>query len=86
MGPRQGLSEPAFELTQARAGRLVSIVTSPPYSFAIDYLDGDESQLEFMGCDADKLRASMVGLRGRTMVEKVRNYMRDMGLSDPNPV
>jgi DNA modification methylase len=55
-----------------------AIVTSPPYSFAIDYLDGDESQLEFLGCDTDKLRVNMVGLRGRTMVEKVRNYMRDM--------
>jgi DNA modification methylase len=66
------------QLPRIEDGSIDAIVTSPPYSFAINYLDGDEPQLEFMGYDVDTLKASMVGLRGRTMVEKVRNYLKDM--------
>jgi DNA modification methylase len=54
------------------------IVTSPPYSFAIDYLKGDQMQLEYMGYNLDELRKSMIGLRGRGMPQKVLNYMKDM--------
>jgi SAM-dependent methyltransferase len=54
------------------------IITSPPYSFAIDYLEGDRLQLEYMGYEIEKLREKMIGLRGRTMIEKVQNYLLDM--------
>jgi hypothetical protein len=57
------------------------IVTSPPYSFAIDYLEGDRAQLEYMGYDIEELRAKMIGLRGRTMIEKVMNYLKDMNMA-----
>jgi len=54
------------------------IITSPPYSFAIDYLKGDKMQLEYMGYNIDELRKNMIGLRGRGMPEKVLNYIKDM--------
>ena len=54
------------------------IITSPPYSFAIDYLKGDRLQLEYMGYNIDDLRENMIGLRGRGMPQKVLNYIKDM--------
>ncbi len=51
---------------------------SPPYSFAVDYLDNDLTQLEYMKCDADKLRDSMIGLRGKKGRERVEIYFDDM--------
>ena len=59
-------------------------VFSPPYSFAIDYLENDRLQLEFLGVDVENLKDRMVGLRispsaGGTLVErKVETYFEDM--------
>ena len=49
-----------------------------PYSFAIDYLSNDAFHLNFLGVETDKLRQSMVGLRGRNTLEKVELYKEDM--------
>jgi len=54
------------------------IVTSPPYSFAIDYLANDAPQLQYMGVTADPLRDVMIGLRGESLKERVSNYLADM--------
>ncbi len=54
------------------------IVTSPPYSFAIDYLDNDAGQLAYMHVDIEDLRDRMIGLRGVSLKERVRNYLADM--------
>jgi hypothetical protein len=54
------------------------IIFSPPYSFAIDYVKNDEHHLKFMGVDIDKLRESMIGLRGRNLKEKYETYVEDM--------
>lgn len=54
------------------------ILFSPPYSFAIDYLENDSFHLNFLGVDIDKLREEMVGLRGRTLRQKFDNYKLDM--------
>lgn len=54
------------------------ILFSPPYSFAIDYLENDSFHLGFLGVDIDKLREEMVGLRGRTLRQKFDNYKVDM--------
>lgn len=54
------------------------IVFSPPYSFAIDYLENDSFHLSFMGADVDKLREKMIGLRGRTLRQKFDLYKADM--------
>jgi hypothetical protein len=55
------------------------ILFSPPYSFAIDYLENDSFHLNFMGVDLESLRQGMVGLRGRTLHEKFDHYQADMG-------
>jgi len=62
------------------------ILFSPPYSFAIDYLENDRPQLELLGVDIDDLRAGMVGLRGEGRNEeqrieaRLREYFADMRL------
>ena len=53
-------------------------LTSPPYSFAIDYADNDRPQLEFLGCDVDDLKQRMIGLRGGDKKEQIAHYFDDM--------
>jgi SAM-dependent methyltransferase len=54
------------------------IIFSPPYSFAIDYLENDSFHLSFLGTDIDRLREEMIGLRGRTLRQKFELYETDM--------
>jgi SAM-dependent methyltransferase len=54
------------------------IIFSPPYSFAIDYLENDSFHLSFLRTDIDKLREGMIGLRGRTLRQKFDLYKTDM--------
>ena len=54
------------------------ILFSPPYSFAIDYLENDLFHLNVMGEDIDYLREKMIGLRGKTVKEKYALYIEDM--------
>ncbi len=54
------------------------VITSPPYSFAIDYVENDKDQLEFLGYDTKKLKNNMVGLRGKNKTERLNNYFDDM--------
>ena len=54
------------------------ILFSPPYSFAIDYLDNDAFHLGYLGVDIERLQESMVGLRGRSLPEKFSLYQEDM--------
>ncbi|MEI6644963.1 MAG: DNA methyltransferase [bacterium] len=54
------------------------ILFSPPYSFAIDYLDNDAFHLNYLGVDIEKLQETMVGLRGKTLPEKFALYQEDM--------
>jgi len=60
------------------------IVFSPPYSFAIDYVENDRPQLEFLGVDVESLKQSMVGLTGsgrtrqQVIEQRVANYFSDM--------
>ena len=55
-----------------------AIITSPPYSFAIDYLKNDQPQLEYLGCDLEALRQEMIGLQGRGVENKLRIYFEKM--------
>jgi len=55
-----------------------SVVTSPPYSFAIDYVENDRPQLELLGIDVDALKQKMIGLQGRTRKDKIANYFEAM--------
>jgi DNA modification methylase len=56
------------------------VLFSPPYSFAIDYLENDASHLDFLNADLGQLRGRMIGLRGETLTEKYDVYKRDMEL------
>lgn len=56
-----------------------SVLTSPPYSFAIDYAENDAPQLEFLGYNIDSLRSQMLGLSGKAKSEKFQRYFDDMG-------
>lgn len=54
------------------------VITSPPYSFAIDYVKNDESQLKYLGYDTETIKSKMVGLVGKNKTERLNNYFRDM--------
>jgi hypothetical protein len=55
-----------------------AVITSPPYSFAIDYAENDAPQLAYLGCNIEELRAKMIGLKGRRKNEKLSIYFSDM--------
>lgn len=55
-----------------------AIITSPPYSFAIDYVANDKDQLEYLGYDINNLKEKMIGLKGKGKDEKLKNYFDDM--------
>lgn len=54
------------------------VVTSPPYSIALDYIKNDEHALRAMDVDLSQLRDQMTGLRGRGVRGKMDAYRRDM--------
>jgi len=54
------------------------VITSPPYSFAIDYVENDKDQLEFLGYDTTELKNRLIGLKGKTKSQKLENYFADM--------
>lgn len=54
------------------------VITSPPYSFAIDYVENDKDQLEYLGYSIKELKSKMIGLKGNTKKEKLSNYFNDM--------
>ena len=63
-----------LELSEASVD---GVIFSPPYSFAIDYLDNDADQLRYLGHDLDALRLNLIGLRKKGK-EKVHTYFEDM--------
>ncbi|MBF0378029.1 MAG: hypothetical protein HQK72_11175 [Desulfamplus sp.] len=54
------------------------VITSPPYSFAIDYVENDKEQLELLGYDTKELKNKLIGLKGKTKNQKLENYFSDM--------
>ena len=58
-----------------------TIITSPPYSFAIDYLKNDQPQLEYLGYDIETLRPEMIGLQGRGVENKLEIYFQKMDIA-----
>jgi hypothetical protein len=55
------------------------IVTSPPYSIALNYVKNDEHALEAMGHDVDEIGEEFIGVRGRGK-ERFELYDEDMHL------
>lgn len=54
------------------------VVTSPPYSIALDYVKNDDHALEALAVDSDALRCQMTGVRGRGSKHKLALYNEDM--------
>jgi len=54
------------------------IITSPPYSFAIDYVENDKDQLEYLGFDTNELKKDLIGLKGKGKKAKLETYFADM--------
>lgn len=55
------------------------IITSPPYSFAIDYIENDLPQLEFLGINVEELRQDLIGLSGgKKKADRIDAYLIDM--------
>ncbi len=76
------LGKVALKVGDARALPLKNesvdgILTSPPYSIALDYLQNDAHALHRMGVDAARLREQILGLRGRRK-ERLGNYNQDL--------
>jgi DNA modification methylase len=72
-----------FEIGDAKSlpiedNSIDAVITSPPYSFAIDYAENDRPQLEYLGYDVVKLKEEMIGLNGKTKKTKLANYFDDM--------
>ncbi len=59
-------------------GSIDGVLFSPPYSFAIDYLENDSFHLRFLGVEIEELREKMIGLRGRTLQQQFEMYKADM--------
>lgn len=53
------------------------VVTSPPYSIALDYIANDAHAFKAMSYDLDKMRNKFIGVRGRGET-RVRLYNDDM--------
>lgn len=54
------------------------VLTSPPYSFAVDYAKNDNAQLEFLGHNVEELRNTMIGLRGGSKAHRITQYFIDL--------
>lgn len=61
-----------------RPNSVNAVLTSPPYSIALDYVKNDEHALEALGTDAAALRSTMTGVRGRGAKQKLDLYNHDM--------
>ena len=55
-----------------------AVVTSPPYSIALDYVKNDDHALEALGVSSAALRQEMTGVRGRGPKQKLALYNDDM--------
>lgn len=56
------------------------IVTSPPYSIALDYVSNDAHALKELGDDISKIREEFIGVRGKGQA-RVDLYNEDMRIS-----
>ncbi len=58
-----------------------AIITSPPYSFAINYLKNDQPQLEYLGYNLSDLQKDMIGLSPGSVETKLEKYFISMDLA-----
>ncbi len=62
-----------------------AVVFSPPYSFALDYIENDRPQIEYLGYEVEPLKAATIGVRGgegsneaARVQARVERYFGDM--------
>ena len=79
-GPAAAVPGDARDLDAAgiRPGSVDAVVTSPPYSSALDYAANDDHALKAMGVDTGRLRSSMIGVRGSRPPQRLSYYREDM--------
>ena len=79
-GGVKAIQADARDLTSASVDQesIDAIVTSPPYSIALDYVKNDEHALNAMGVSLQGLRDEMTGVRGRGKTRKLALYNEDM--------
>lgn len=53
------------------------ILTSPPYSIALDYVENDKHSLKELGCDVENMRERLIGVRGPPR-DRIGLYEQDM--------
>ena len=58
-------------------GSIDGVITSPPYSLALDYVANDAHSLESLGCNMAEIREEFIGVRGRGS-ERIALYEQDM--------
>jgi len=58
-------------------GSIDGIITSPPYSIALDYVSNDAHALKELGYELPEIREEFIGVRGRG-AEKIKLYNQDM--------
>jgi DNA modification methylase len=63
-----------------RSSSIDGIVTSPPYSIAVDYIAQDLHAFHYLDIDPQKLQDKLVGLKGKGE-ERIRIYYEDMQLA-----
>jgi tRNA G10 N-methylase Trm11 len=55
------------------------VITSPPYSIALDYVSNDAHSLKQFGCELDKEKNNYIGVRGKGS-ERISLYNQDINL------
>lgn len=62
-----------------------AVVFSPPYSFALDYIENDRPQIEYLGYEVEPLKEATIGVRGgegsneeARIQARVEKYFEDM--------
>lgn len=58
-------------------GSIDGIITSPPYSLALDYVSNDAHALKELGCNVPEIREEFIGVRGRGDA-KIDLYDKDL--------
>lgn len=74
---RVDISQGDARKLQLKDSRVQGIVTSPPYSIALDYVTNDAHALEAMDYDPNKMRDKFVGVRGKGE-NRIELYNEDM--------
>lgn len=64
-----------------------AVVFSPPYSFALDYIENDRPQIEYLGYKVEPLKEATIGIRGGSgsneesrIQARVEKYFEDMDI------